>query len=279
MGNSYANKGEYDKAIEAYQQAIKLNPKSESAYNNMGLSYSIKGEYDKAIEAFQQAIKLNPKDDSAYCYMGLSYGGKGKYDKAIETLQEAIKLNPKHDSAYYYMGLSYDNKGEYDKAIEAFQQAIKLNPKYDSAYHNMGYSYIGKSDYDRAIEAFKKAIEIDSQDNYIYPYSFLLLFNNQYNDAITELKKVLNFHNYLKFSESMIEYFLLLIAKRQTQSLYSLFEQYPKLKNEFKPVYYTLMYFMQEEYPTEYKRMGSELEETVEEMIAEVKDIADKYGV
>ncbi len=313
MGNSYYNKGEYDRAIEAYQQAIKLNPKDNMAYNNMGINYDKKGDYDRAIEAYQQAIKLNPKDDSAYYNMGNSYAKKGEYDRAIEAYQQAIKLNPeydniynniglcyyrkgdshksielfeqaiklnpKNDMAYYNMGIIYRNKGNHNKAIEAYQQIIKLNHKEDSAYYGMGISYANKGNYDKAIKLFKKAKEINSQDKYIFYYSYSLLANNQYSIAINELHKVLKSNDYLEFVEDMIEYFLLLIAKGQTQRLYSLFEQYPKLKNKFKPVYYTLMYFMQEEYPTEYKRMGSELEETVEEMIVKVKDMADKYGV
>ena len=74
----------------------------------------------------------------------------------------------------------------------------------------------------------------------------------------------------------MSNYFLLLMAKKEQKRLYELFEKYPKLKKEFKPVYYTLMYFMKDE--IEYKRMGSELEETVQEMIEKVEALRVKYG-
>lgn len=38
-----------------------------------------------------------------------------------------------------------------------------------------------------------------------------------------------------------------------------------------KPIWYALMYYMQDQYPNEYLRMGEELEETVKEIIDRVE--------
>ena len=50
----YGRKGEHDKAIADYNQAIRLDPKYTLAYYNRGVVYAIKGEYDKAIADYAE---------------------------------------------------------------------------------------------------------------------------------------------------------------------------------------------------------------------------------
>jgi len=315
MGLCFYHKKEYDKAIEAYQKAIELDPNYARAYNNMGLCFYHKKEYDKAIEAYQKAIELDPNYAKAYNNMGLCFYHKKEYDKAIKAYQKAIELVPNYARAYRHMGIINAYKKEYDKAIEAYQKAIELDPNYALAYDNIGNSYYEKKEYDKAIEVYQKAIELDP--NYtraynslawlyfeqkinntealnlakkgfnldktsiyiIHTYAMILLWNNKYNESLLTIKAIIENKEYLNFLNDIRDYFILLIAKEQYKELYKLFEIFPKLKIEFKPVYYALMFFMQDIYPTEYKRMGSELKDTVKEIINRVKRMKAEYNI
>jgi hypothetical protein len=74
--------------------------------------------------------------------------------------------------------------------------------------------------------------------------------------------------------------FLELLSKGQYDYLHSLFnEEGSQLKDRFKPIWYALMYFMQDKYANEYLKMGEELRETVEEIIAKVEQMAIEYAV
>ena len=57
-GNAYTTKGEYDRAVQDYDESIKLNPNYARAFNNRGVAYQKKGEYDRAIKDFDECIKL-----------------------------------------------------------------------------------------------------------------------------------------------------------------------------------------------------------------------------
>ena len=59
-GMAYSAKGEYDRAITDYNQAINLNPKSAKAFNNRANAYYHKGEYARAVPDYDRAIKINP---------------------------------------------------------------------------------------------------------------------------------------------------------------------------------------------------------------------------
>ena len=60
-GEEMMKKGDYDKAIANYNEAIRLDPKLARAFNNRGFAYYGKREYDKAIADCSEAIRLDPK--------------------------------------------------------------------------------------------------------------------------------------------------------------------------------------------------------------------------
>ena len=65
-GNVWNDKGEYDKAIADYNQALAINPKDAIVYNNRGVAWKNKGEYGKAIADYGQAMTVNPQYIDAY---------------------------------------------------------------------------------------------------------------------------------------------------------------------------------------------------------------------
>src|ERR1700745_3672698 len=71
-GNAHMAKGEYDRAVEDYDQSIKLDPNYARAFNNRGVAYQKKGEYDRAIEDFDASIKLDPDNVSAFAHRAQS---------------------------------------------------------------------------------------------------------------------------------------------------------------------------------------------------------------
>lgn len=160
-GASYANKGDHDKAIADYSEAIRLNPKFSLPFCNRGESYNEKGQFNRAIEDLNEAIRLEPDYASAFSNRGFSYNGKREFDRAIEDLNEAIRLKPDLAEAFSNRGVSYSGKGEFDRAIEDHNQAIRLRPDYIRAFYNRGVSYYDKGDYDKAVADYGEAIKRD----------------------------------------------------------------------------------------------------------------------
>jgi hypothetical protein len=81
------------------------------------------------------------------------------------------------------------------------------------------------------------------------------------------------------FSMGIEPYLMLLIAKKQYTYTHALFsENNFDIKDVYKPIYYALMYFMKDTYPDEYKRMGYELKQTVDEVINQINQMAVDYA-
>lgn len=138
-GSAWYNKGELDKALGDYNEAIRLNPKYTVAYYNRGVTWDNKGEYEKAIADYNEAIRLDPKYADAYYGRGNTWGRKSEYDKAIADFNKAIWLNPKDAEAFFSRGVAWKRNGELSKTIADYKEAIRLNPKYAEAYNNLAW--------------------------------------------------------------------------------------------------------------------------------------------
>ena len=99
-------------------------------YLNRGIAYRAKGEPDRAIADFTQAIKLNPRA-SAYNTRGTAYGDKGEYDAAIADFTKAIELDPQDAKAYGNRGSAYHAKGETERAIAEYRKALSIDPTHE----------------------------------------------------------------------------------------------------------------------------------------------------
>jgi len=89
----------------------------------------LQGNYTGAIEAYSEAIRLDPEYAIAWFNKGTALVDQGNYTEAIEALDEAIRLDPEFAEAWDNKGVALANQGNYGEAIEAFDEAIRLNPE------------------------------------------------------------------------------------------------------------------------------------------------------
>ena len=81
-GNAWSAKGDLDRAITDYSEAIRVDPKYARAYYNLGYAWQAEGDLDRAIANYSEAIKLDPKSIS-YSNRGAAWSAKGDLDHAI----------------------------------------------------------------------------------------------------------------------------------------------------------------------------------------------------
>src|SRR6266536_3297976 len=125
-----------------------------AAYYSRATAHRVDGWYDRAIEDYDQAIKLDPKYAFAFNNRGNAYRAKGELDRAIQDFDEAIRALPTYALAFNNRGNAYSSKGELDRAIQDYDQAVRLDPRDASALNNRGLAYSRKSQPARAIRDF-----------------------------------------------------------------------------------------------------------------------------
>lgn len=95
QGEDYSKKRDWNQAIQAYLQAVRLDPKFVEAWNNLGFCYRKLQLYTKAIGAYQLALDLRPDFPNAHEYMGRTYLAMGDRDGAMREYDILKKLDAK----------------------------------------------------------------------------------------------------------------------------------------------------------------------------------------
>jgi tetratricopeptide (TPR) repeat protein len=167
-GVAYADLKDYSRAIQDYDQALRLKPDFADAYTGRGIAYNKLGQHQRAIEDFDQALRLKPDDALAYHNRGDAYLDLKNYSRAIQDYSRAIRLKPDDASAFYNRGVAYAELRDYSRAIHDYDQALRLKPDHELAYNNRGAEYHKLGQHQRAIEDFDQALRLNPESAVAY---------------------------------------------------------------------------------------------------------------
>lgn len=159
-GIGYRLKGEYDRAIADYNQAIRINAKFATVYNNRAIAYDTKGDYDRAIADYEQAIKLKPSAET-YFNRGNAHLGKSHYDRAIDDYNQAIKLKPDFAAAFDNRCWARAVVGILKPALADCNQALRLMPNNPATLDSRGFVFLKMTNFDAAVSDYDAALRSD----------------------------------------------------------------------------------------------------------------------
>lgn len=142
------------KAIEAYTNAIALNPDLFDARFNRGLILRDLRRTEEAMADFTFLIENNtPLQGDAYIFRGISQSDP---DAAISDLTTAINFYPAE--AYFYRGTVRLNEKDYQRAIEDFKQAVVFDPQGFYNYHLLGQAQLYAGEMEAAKQTYAEIV-------------------------------------------------------------------------------------------------------------------------
>ncbi len=220
-GDQAYSQDNMSKTLEYYKKGLNLYPGHYEAWYNLGNIYAVYEDYYSAVDAYQNAIKYNPKFVMARMNLGIIYSEDlGFFDEAIEQFNEIprIKLislwipfiysnvksiRANKGIAYFNRGVAFKQKAMYlplekkhlmgallNCAIDSYTKALKYLKKNYDVYYNRAVAYHLRGDSRLAGLDYCKAIEIQpTKFEAHYNLAVLLRSISKYRESISELEK------------------------------------------------------------------------------------------
>ena len=186
LGDARRHTGDFAGAINAYRQALELDPLSSRAQRRLGSTLGVAGQEEESLTVLQKALEREPENALLWYEKGLTESRAGKRGQAISDLRKALQIKPDFADAQNNLGANLAQQG--DQAAEAaFRAALTTNPYDAGANANLGRLLAGKDDWKQAVFYMQKAVQLDPSDPGAHmAYSVVLLQIGRFREAEVE---------------------------------------------------------------------------------------------
>ena len=169
-GQALFEKRRYQQALQAFEDAVKLDGNNAQAYRGMAKTYQKLKDSDKAIANFRMATTVKADYVEAHYELGNLFFNLKKYKEAQAAFRAVLNLDGNFQNgnartllkgAYSRQGRDYLLRKNYRKAIEEYENATQLDPTDATNYYNLGLASRQARKYKQAESAFTTAVELN----------------------------------------------------------------------------------------------------------------------
>ncbi|MEG4391256.1 tetratricopeptide repeat protein, partial [Microcoleus sp. BROC3] len=110
-GNEHGNLGQFEEAIDSYNQAIALKPDYHQAFRNRGRAQSDLRQFEEAISSYDKTLEIKPDLYEAWISRGDALNNLGRFEQAIASYDKALEIKPDKHEPWYNRGVALSNLG------------------------------------------------------------------------------------------------------------------------------------------------------------------------
>lgn len=224
-GNFRYDIGDYKGAIADYNKALEIEPHTPEAYNGRGVSKNSIGDHIGAIQDFNKVLEINPEHENAYNNRGLAHKDLGDYKNALADFDKVLEINPEHEGAYSNRAGIKNALKEYKSAIADCNKALEITKNLSDAYNNRGSAKGNLGDHKGAIADFDKALEINPEIALMYNNRGIAKNNlGDYKEAIADFDEALRINPNDKYAihNRAVSLTLQFSEKQRKQDIYQI---------------------------------------------------------
>jgi len=163
LGLSFDKLQNVEKSLLYYDKYLEIDPFAEHVWNNLGVIHSKTGNYEKACEAFDYSVSINPQFLPAYFCKADMYVMSDKIREAIDVYTDLLVEDSSNTRALCDLANCYVRTGDYYEALRLFKVSIDISCDCADAFYGTGIVYFRQKKYNLSISTIKKAISIEPQ--------------------------------------------------------------------------------------------------------------------
>ncbi|MCX7185490.1 MAG: tetratricopeptide repeat-containing serine protease family protein [Nitrosospira sp.] len=161
LSNAYFNLKQHAQGMHAYQEALRIQPESAEAWRNLGAAYSGLKQPDQGVHAYREPARIQLESADAWYNLGNAYYDLQQYDQAVQAYRESLRIRSENANAWYNLGVTYDELKQRDEAIRAYQEALRIQPQYAMAWYDLGRIYYFQGEREKVREIYHTLRRID----------------------------------------------------------------------------------------------------------------------
>jgi predicted CXXCH cytochrome family protein len=175
LGDAWMASAAPAKAAAAYQEALRLKPKTVRILRALGKAWLVSGQPSRSAEVLQQAIQIAPSDAGSWYQSGALALALGRTSEALEKMRKAIALDPDLTGAYTTLAAIQAADRQRDRVEASLQEALRIDPYDAAAWDLAGRVLAEKREFPEALFDFERALHY-RQDfaSYLYDYALTL---------------------------------------------------------------------------------------------------------
>ena len=167
LGKALLVSGDVAGGVAEYREAARLQPDALVPHSNLAFTLAEQNDLEGAEREAQEALRIKAATPLPHFVLGIVRARGGKLDEAIQEFREALKLDPTNGVVQNQLGMALGKRGDAAGALAAYQEAVRLAPKFAAARANLGSALFAKGDRKTGFEEIRIAHELAPQNSHI----------------------------------------------------------------------------------------------------------------
>ncbi|GAB6039868.1 tetratricopeptide repeat protein [Endothiovibrio diazotrophicus] len=158
------SRGEFEEALQAARQAVRLDPTTPDAHSNLGIALQSLGRLEEAEAAYRRALAIRPDFAEAHGNLGRTLRERGRMDEAEAAYRRALAIRPDYADACYNLGNLLRELARFDEAAVAYRQALAIQPDDAEIHYDLGNTLRKLDRPEEAVDAYRQALALKPDD-------------------------------------------------------------------------------------------------------------------
>jgi tetratricopeptide (TPR) repeat protein len=212
QGEQFNEAAKFPDAIAEFEKALVIDPRKPDAYINLGYALHMSGDYDAAVDYFEQALELAPDNEvlvenlvSVYEAQGGNLAATGDYEGALVYFEKIARIAPDTPDLHYNMALMNYQLKDYREALKYYRRQLELDETDEDVLYRIFLCYwalgnelkesgqedLAKDEYANAVQPLTALVELDNT-NVTYHRALMRVYNElgQEEEALAELATI-----------------------------------------------------------------------------------------
>lgn len=164
LGEVFRRQNRPEKALNAFQKALSIDPRTYEALNGSAAIYKSQGDFSRAAKLYRQSLEQMEYQPAVVVELGDCYLKLKDYSQAVDQYNKALSMGNTSEKVLFNMGNAFLLAGQFTEAEKCFNNVLARNDSNPEIYYNLGNLQAMQNQFSQAIPLYQKAITLSKSE-------------------------------------------------------------------------------------------------------------------